>query len=571
MDSFTIQNNGLEAQSFSALCDVTLRRLQERGCALAENGERICITLDASLQEDEYFVSAKPERVQVRAGGVSGAFAGIGAFLESCAFDGRGQCRPFVGEKHLKPVNPIHGMYFATHFRNFYESAPVDEVLAIIGDLALRGSNALMIWYDMHQYTGVDDPQSVEMIARLKSFMRYASICGMKTVFLKLANETFSGSDPAIRAEWTAQNGYVQAPYGHYHLEICPNKEGGLAEILRQRRIVMEAFADVKLDYIVEWPYDQGGCTCEKCAPWGGNGLLKTVDALHELYREILPDAKILLSTWYFERFYKGDWDAFNAQLNAGRCGYVDFLFGYFANDEFVPDYIRNGDMPGGKRMVAFPEISMWGAEPWGGFGANPMPERMESNFRENGGLYCGALPYSEGIFEDINKCMMLAFYSGKTKSAEEVLRTYARFELCIQGEALIEDFVRMCRGMEALLPRRQEYADGRKQIGRLKSDVRYEDVRFTIRNPADAEEVEALSAKLDAALPEAIRSSWRWRVLRLRAIADLELVKNHMALSPRFEKCMEELTRIYHAENAYYVVSPLTRDAVLEARGGDL
>jgi hypothetical protein len=45
-------------------------------------------------------------------------------------------------------VKPIHGMYFASHFFNFYHVAPIEQVYRLQEDLALRGCNALMAWYD---------------------------------------------------------------------------------------------------------------------------------------------------------------------------------------------------------------------------------------------------------------------------------------------------------------------------------------------------------------------------------------------------------------------------------------
>ena len=305
-----LTGQGFDAAEFAGLRGALERRLQERGCHLGA-GYDICVAQDAAMRPDEYALQGGETGALVRAGGISGAYAGLGRLLRLSRFDGRGGFLPFVGERGLRPQNAIHGMYFASHFGNFYEAAPPREVENLIEDLALRGCNALMVWYDMHQYAGVDDPASMKMIARLKRLLQCARRAGMQTVFGTLANEAFAASPAAMRAEWRAQNGYFREPGGHYHVEICPNKPGGLAEILRQRREVLGAFVDAPIDFVSIWPYDQGGCTCEKCAPWGANGFLKTASALAGLYREALPGAKILLSTWYFDRFIAGEWAAF--------------------------------------------------------------------------------------------------------------------------------------------------------------------------------------------------------------------------------------------------------------------
>lgn len=566
MAGVSFKNAGLNADGFAALEKCVQKKMEERGCFGAPD-ILVSIALNSARKEDEYCVTATADGVEIVTGGLSGAFAATGDYLRRCDFDGKGGFVPYAGSFELKPSNPIHGMYFASHFCNFYEVAPMEEVYGIIEDLALRGCNTLTAWYDMHQYDDVDTPESRAMIDRLTRIYNHATLVGMKNVLLLLSNESFRTSDPAMRAEWAVQNGYFATPVGHYHLEICPNKEGGLKEILRQRRSVMEAFRDVQIDYIAIWPYDQGGCTCSKCAPWGSNGFLKTMDALHELLKEMRPDAKLLCSTWYFDHFVKDEWKTFIEKMDTGAYDYVDYLFGYFANDEPIPESMREGRMPGGKRMISFPEISMWGATPWGGFGANPMPERMENNFRNSGRMYCGTLPYSEGIFEDINKAMMTAFYAGRTDSADEVLREYARFELCLHGEA-VEDFVTMIHYMEETLPRESQNDDNEPLAWR-DGGCTYEEVRFVIANPGRVGEVKALADRLNAEMAEGIRSNWRWRIIWLRAGIDYELSSNNMHFTSRLEEYMNELVKIYHAEKAYTVVSPLTRACIRDVLGG--
>ena len=49
------------------------------------------------------------------------------------------------------------------------------------------------------------------------------------------------------------------------------------------------------------WPYDQGGCGCAQCRPWGTNGFLKAGGAVAALARKKLPGTKIVLSTWFFD------------------------------------------------------------------------------------------------------------------------------------------------------------------------------------------------------------------------------------------------------------------------------
>ena len=63
------------------------------------------------------------------------------------------------------------------------------------------------------------------------------------------------------------------------------------------------------------------------------------------------------------------------------------------------------------KPIVNFPEISMWGLKPWGGYGANPLPERFQRIWNDSKHILDGGLPYSEGIYEDISKIQFAGYY----------------------------------------------------------------------------------------------------------------------------------------------------------------
>jgi hypothetical protein len=60
--------------------------------------------------------------------------------------------------------------------------------------------------------------------------------------------------------------------------------------------------ADLKPRSVWIWPYDQGGCGCAECKPWGSNGFMQCVEQIGKLARQKLPGTKILLSTWYMDK-----------------------------------------------------------------------------------------------------------------------------------------------------------------------------------------------------------------------------------------------------------------------------
>jgi hypothetical protein len=56
------------------------------------------------------------------------------------------------------------------------------------------------------------------------------------------------------------------------------------------------------------------------------------------------------------------------------------------------------------------------------------------------------------------------------------------------------------------------------------------------------------------------VRRSWRWRILYLRALLDDELSRNQEVKTDRCEEALEELTRIYYAGKAEFLVQPPSR-----------
>lgn len=565
MAMICLKNGGVDKEDFERIEKIWIRQLSERGCEPSANGTPVTLRLDKRIDEDEYRIFADGTLVS---GSKIGLLAALGRYLRDGSFDGKGGFTPATEDVALKMRSGIRGMYFASHFFNFYHVAPMEKIYEILDSLALRGCNALMAWYDMHHYTYVDDPESVKMIQRLKQIFRYAKALGMKLCFGTLANEAFSGTDDAIKADWRAVNGYKTPPVGHYHVEICPNAPGGMEEILRQRRAVLRAFSDIVFDFVSFWPYDQGGCTCAKCVPWGANGFLKIAPQFRKVVEEEMPGTKILCSTWRFGDFIDGEWQAFYQRMQEEQFQFFAYLFDYFSSLEAMPEGIRHGVMPGGKKMLSFPEISMRGAVPWGGFGANPMPAYLERNEREMGKYYEGGFPYSEGIFSDINQAIMLGFATGQYDTAYDILRDYSKYEFCAPHPEAVASLM---FDMEETLPRHRVDQHGVCQDYLRKEAPADTVFRFVFENPQKIDTIYERAKDIDAQLPQAMRATWRWRILYLRAAIDFELYHNDGLQTEACEAYYQELTEIYYAQEADYCVSPPSREAMRLNRGGFL
>lgn len=514
----------------------------------------LTLALDATLPAEGYALRDAADGGLALAGAdPRGLVYGIGRLLREGEFTAQGWI-PGAWRGADQPALPVRGIYFATHFHNYYHVAPIEEVQRYVQQLALWGINVVAVWFDMHHFRGIDDPAAQAMLERLRAILQAARDVGLDTALTTIANEGYDDSPPELRADWTSgHNGYHHPPGGHYHRELCPSQPGAVELELRWAAERLEAFSDVGIDYLWLWPYDQGGCTCPQCAPWGANGLLKMAQPLARQFKEHQPQGKVLLSTWYFDHFIQGEWEAFDEALPR-RCPWADYLIVDDAVDLFPP-YPRRHGPPGGLPMVGFPEVSMFANWPWGGYGANPYPARLQRYWDEAGSLLSGGFPYSEGIYEDLNKVLCAGLYWDPVRPVQDTLRAYLAYEF---GPEHADDLSKAVAAMEAALPHHLDY---RSDPPRVHAPA--------MPHAARAWEI---VAGLDAALPPAVQQGWRWRVLYLRARMDAELASSGGVLTEACFVAAQELASIYHAGRAGIEgsVYPPTRDMVAGMRPGD-
>ena len=178
----------------------------------------------------------------------------------------------------------------------------------------------------------------------------------------------------------------------------------------------MKELEGLKIDYFNYWPFDEGGCECEQCKPWGGNGFLRLIERLHALNETAHPHAKTMVSTWVF---HDDDWAGLYKWLE--NIDWVDYILADFHRE--FPKYPLEHSVPKGIPIVTFPEISMWGRDPWGGYGATALPKRFARLFHQAERVTGGFMIYSEGIYEDINKWIVNGLYVDPKADLDELLR----------------------------------------------------------------------------------------------------------------------------------------------------
>ena len=182
----------------------------------------------------------------------------------------------------------------------------------------------------------------------------------------------------------------------------------------------------------------------------------------------------------------------------------------------------------------------MYAHHPWGGFGANPLPKYLQSLWDVTKTKLSGGFPYSEGIYEDVNKVMVAQLYWNPDQPTEKTMREYVAFNF---SPEVVDPVSRAMDTLEQNLARLREDKDGA--------------TKFVMQKTDGAEEAYRLIFEADAKLPTRVRTSWRWRVVYLRALIDSELVKHQFRVSRKCVAAFQELTTIYHEHNAHAALRP--------------
>jgi hypothetical protein len=519
--------------------ELITRTISERsGCRITQASDAqylLTLATDVKIGAEGFRIERKSNSARIVGGDGRGLLYGVGRFLRDCRYAPTG-ILPGGWSGTRVPQLPVRGIYFATHFHNFYHDAPLAEVVRYVEELSLWGCNSLMVWFDMHHYRGINDPAVVLMIERLRAILRAANGVGMGVGILFLANEGYSSTPASVR---------VTPGPAQYNCEVCPSQPGGIDLILENRREFLERFADIDVEYFCMWPHDQGGCGCESCKPWGARGFVECIRHLNPMLSKMFPRARTIVSTWCFDTEgmkgeFEGLWRAIGKEPSL-----ADFVMAD-AHSKFPPFVLEHGQ-PGGVPMLNFPEISMMGMFPWGGYGLNPLPQHIDRMWQASCHLMSGGFPYSEGIYEDVNKAIMLQLYWNPGRQVRDIIREYAAYEWSWEyAEALTNVAMRLGDGAQLRL------------IRGAHGELLPRDVPWYTLPTLDASQ-EDLSAihRVEPSLTPYAQRSWRWRVFWLRVAIENELRGSNGKPTAQADSYFEELIDIYHARHALLCVTP--------------
>ena len=569
-------NSGPVAQRASELL---VREINERSNTDVATTGKAAFTIELAVKpgigtEGFTIADGKNGSVVITGNDENGLLYGVGKFLHTSSYTTLG-FEPGTWRGTSVPKCPIRGMHMDTHFGNWYEAANDAERKRYIEDMALWGENVLIVLFPSPWLQGFDDPVAKESIRRLNRMMVDAKAVGMK-VGLAFGNDMGFRNAPKETLALMSNKFWGDGLF-------CPSKPAGMKYMSDNLDTLMTKFTGPGIDYIMYWPYDEGGCACKDCSPWGSNGYPRMCRNFTAIVRSHYPKAKFILSTWLFDYTGKevngvyqtplmmdGEYAGLDQFLKKDKS-WVDYIMSD-AHEDF-PRYPLEVGVPGGLPLTNFPEICMIGQWPWGGYGANPLPQRFQRLWNPIKGKIVGGVPYSEGIFDDINKVMCLQFYWNFDQPTTETVKEYIAYEYSPQVvdsvskaiELLEQDHIRSNNGM--LVKERKIHPSGNAFLpGVYIEGTRIAFLKSDKKTPLSAEELAQLEKRsdkafqlieqADAQLTPHARANWRWRILYLRALIDRELVRtNGWFEGPVLQSAFAELTRIYHSENACIMV----------------
>jgi putative glutamine amidotransferase len=472
---------------------------------------RVRYVLDAAVADEEARVVVKGDTAEIRAGRLRGLVAGTGLLLKSFHYGATSFC-PQDGVYDFKPAKSFRMAYLARHFINYYMEADEHELCRYVDDLALDGINNFTYQYEIPVVDAarMTEPEKTQFRRVFKAV--YNRIIALDCDFgVRVgSNQMRTDSPEEFRAE---PNTNPKCPPTGFN--ACPAKPRALEALLKSRKKDLEQSADLKIGSFCYWPYDEGGCGCKTCRPWGGNGFLKLIEKFHSMNAAAQPSAKHIVSTWFFDDAdYKGLYKYLETH------DWVDYVLADDFGDTY-PEYPLKHKLPGKVKLITFPEISMWGRVPWGGFGAIALPKFHERLFRQCEHAVDGFRYYSEGNYEDINKAIVTGLYIEPSTTVEAILRRYGSYHF---AGADPDDFVRLVELLE-------------------------KNHRPHLMEKSDTAKAKALALKIDREILPSLRSGWRWRLVYIRAMLDDEIVDTADFQPERAKPYFDELVKLYHAE----------------------
>ena len=376
------------------------------------------------------------------------------------------------------PHRPLRGHQLGWRPKsNTYDRWGLKEYEQYVRDLIVWGTNAIeLIPLDPDG----DFEESTEFNARLAEVI---ASYGLEVWLWYPFDDRVS---PAVR-------GARQKPGDN----VCPSEPDERAFLLQRRAALFKRFK--RLDAVFIPGGDPGGCSCEKCRPWPKT-LLPLARETAELLRTAHPGAQVWLSN---QGFHGAENDGFYAFLDSKPEWLTGIVYAPWAEESLESMRKR---APASIPIRAYPDIThtvrcQYPARDWDNAFALTL-DREPPIFRPSESVViarleaahtAGAITYSDGVNDDLNKAIWSAVMWDAGATAKDVLAEYSRIHF---GAALESRAVHGLLGLE------------RNTRGPLASNK-------------GIEKTLSLWTALERAAPDLTRRNWRFQMALLRANYD--------------------------------------------------
>lgn len=568
-----IDTTSLPAQEviFAKIYPIVKKRIEDRCetvcAASAEQGAYVVrFVLDESVPAEGFRLTDMEGGVQISGADFLALMYGAGQFLHKSRYTAEG-ILPTDWRGESVPQTSKRMIFFAQHFYNWYQCCTAEEIREHIEDLVLWGINGVVSVFSCLNLTSWEDPNLQELVDLFRKTLGAA-----REMKLKIGIEYSNVDFMVPRQDVAADKKYMLSQTGNL---ICPSTEEGFAHYQQMLAKILD-FTDEfgGLDFITIWSYDEGGCSCDKCWPWGGKGFYNMAHRISKYIKGRYPNIEIWLATWYFGRrtIQKEEWPMMYQRLQEDAAkgdNWVDYLL-LETRDDYPAVYfpVQNGQPTEHTKLLTFPDVSMTGIMPWGGVGGICTPtlmKRQEKPFAE----HCdGGYLYTEGIFDDSNKVVMLGLYWDRQRTTEETLTDYCGYEYKGIDPT---DFIHLIDLIEAS----HLYTN---RFDRKPAPLTFSELAWD------------LAQKINEGAAEETKKCWRWRIMYIRAYLDLVRYRNcaaagwpskgmgscgywggFMEEDEQAQEFLLELIRIYKAQEQdddsrfayhHYVRPPMDRGA---------
>jgi hypothetical protein len=176
--------------------------------------------------------------------------------------------------------------------------------------------------------------------------------------------------------------------------------------------------------------------------------------------------------------------------------------------------------------------------------------------------LLSGGFPYSEGIYEDINKVITSQLYWKPSREIKDIIKEYAGYEFSWEyADRLTDMIIRLGDGAEWDLDNGlglNVFVSAPSAIKDITEPVRDRKCYSLPSSDQSVQNTEDLKS-VKGKLTPFTASSWRWRLLELRVLLEASLRKSGGRPTDETDRYFDELIRIYYARNADGCVYPPT------------